>query len=99
MLHEARPLLLDLNPNPERSAIIGDVADYVAAHCTVRQWRLPVLGWCPVPRALLVRPDGYITWASADGSSDGLQEAAEQIGTAAAGSTMLEADSNRIGTR
>jgi hypothetical protein len=34
-----------------------------------------VLGLVAVPSALLIRPDGYVAWASSDGSNDGLAEA------------------------
>jgi 2-polyprenyl-6-methoxyphenol hydroxylase-like FAD-dependent oxidoreductase len=85
LLRSARPVLLDLNPTPERSVTATDFVDYVAAHCPVRQWRLPVLGWSAIPSALLIRPDGYIAWASSDGSDEGLREAAEYIGMGAVG--------------
>ncbi|MDT5282629.1 MAG: hypothetical protein QOJ20_3824 [Mycobacterium sp.] len=35
----------------------------------------PVLGLVAIPAALMIRPDGYVAWASSDGSNDGLAEA------------------------
>jgi FAD binding domain len=90
LLRRVRPVLLDLRPggaawpatsrSAEKPTVIGDVVDYVAADCPVAQWRLPVLGWRPVPPALLIRPDGYVAWASPRGSDDGLAEAVGRIG-------------------
>jgi hypothetical protein len=48
----------------------------VAAKCAQQRWLLPVLGWLPVPAALLIRPDGYVAWASRDESMHGLDAAA-----------------------
>ena len=77
LLHAARPLLLDFRPNADKSGVTSDFVDHVAARCTVGQWRLPVLGWLPIPAALLIRPDGYVAWASADGSDEGFGECLE----------------------
>jgi hypothetical protein len=38
---------------------------------SLRQWRLAVLGLVAVPSALLIRPDGYVAWASNDGLAEG----------------------------
>jgi hypothetical protein len=37
-------------------------------------WELPVLGHVAAPEAVLVRPDGYVTWVG-DGTDTGLHEA------------------------
>lgn len=80
LLHAQRPVLLDFDALPERAAAVPETVDYVAAQKTVRQWRLPVLGWIAVPSALLIRPDGYIAWAASDScSSDGLLEALDRL--------------------
>jgi hypothetical protein len=55
---------------------VPEAVTYVSADSPTRQWRLPVLGWVPVPSALLIRPDGYVAWVSSDASTDGLAEAA-----------------------
>ncbi|WP_116645807.1 FAD-dependent monooxygenase [Mycobacterium kubicae] len=60
LLHEARPVLLNL----------GAAAFDVASWPTVRRvdarylggWELPVVGAVPAPGAVLIRPDGYVAW-------------------------------------
>lgn len=62
LLHDARPLLLNLGePGAfgigqwvERIQLVD--ASYDGA------WELPVLGAVEAPRAVLVRPDGYVAW-------------------------------------
>jgi 2-polyprenyl-6-methoxyphenol hydroxylase-like FAD-dependent oxidoreductase len=62
LLHEARPVLIDfaspdgidIAPWSDRVRSIG--ARYDGA------WELPVIGAVDAPRAVLVRPDGYIAW-------------------------------------
>ncbi|GFG65271.1 hypothetical protein MKUB_27610 [Mycobacterium kubicae] len=61
LLHEARPVLLNL----------GEAAFDVASWPTVRRvdakyfgkWELPVIGAVAAPGAVLIRPDGYVAWA------------------------------------
>jgi len=63
LLHDARPVLLNL----------GDPGDFDVAPWADRvslvdaayegAWELPVLGEVAAPRAVLVRPDGYVAWA------------------------------------
>jgi hypothetical protein len=75
LLHEARPLLLDLGelgaleraPLPAR--VLRVEARYGGA------WELPVIGAVAAPTAVLVRPDGYVAWVG-DGTAQGLSEAA-----------------------
>ncbi|WP_437650394.1 FAD-dependent monooxygenase [Sorangium sp. So ce362] len=74
LLHEARPVLLDLG---EPGALdLGPWADRVkrvdARYAGV--WALPVLGAVAAPRAVLIRPDGYVAWVG-DGTDQGLREA------------------------
>lgn len=73
LLYSGRPVLLDFVKlaNVDVPAPIS----HVLAHWPGRQWRLPVLGLVPVPAALLIRPDGYVAWASSEASIDGLAEA------------------------
>jgi 3-(3-hydroxy-phenyl)propionate hydroxylase len=62
LLHDARPVLLNLG-----EADRFDVTPWAhrvrtvdAGHAGV--WELPVLGEIPAPPAVLIRPDGYVTW-------------------------------------
>jgi 2-polyprenyl-6-methoxyphenol hydroxylase-like FAD-dependent oxidoreductase len=62
LLHRARPVLLNLGE--PGSLDIGSWADRVQsidAHYTAG-WELPVIGIVPGPRAVLIRPDGYVAW-------------------------------------
>ena len=62
LLHEAQPVLLnladpggfDITPWADRVQLID--AKYVGT------WELPVLGTVTAPRAVLIRPDGYVAW-------------------------------------
>jgi 2-polyprenyl-6-methoxyphenol hydroxylase-like FAD-dependent oxidoreductase len=68
LMHDARPVLLDLNPDGWPRATAAGWADRVqltAAHCDE-----PLEG-------ILVRPDGYVAWAAAAGDrdTDGLRHA------------------------
>ena len=74
LLHDARPLLLnlgapgafDLAPWSDRVVVVD--ASYEGA------WELPVIGAVSAPPAVLVRPDGYVAWVG--GPTDaGLPEA------------------------
>ncbi|MDQ0462595.1 2-polyprenyl-6-methoxyphenol hydroxylase-like FAD-dependent oxidoreductase [Caulobacter ginsengisoli] len=73
LLHEARPVLLNLD---EGELDIGPWADRVRS---VRGrydgvWELPVLGAVSAPAAVLIRPDGYVAWVG-EGGDAGLAEA------------------------
>lgn len=74
LLHEARPLLLDLGTPGGVDA--GPWADRVrsieAAYSGA--WALPAIGTVTAPTAVLVRPDGYVAWVG-EGSGRGLEEA------------------------
>jgi 2-polyprenyl-6-methoxyphenol hydroxylase-like FAD-dependent oxidoreductase len=74
LLHEARPVLLnlgepgafDIRPWADRVQLVD--ASYEG------EWELPVLGAVTPPSAVLIRPDGYVAWAS-EGSDAGLRDA------------------------
>jgi 2-polyprenyl-6-methoxyphenol hydroxylase-like FAD-dependent oxidoreductase len=73
LLHDARPVLLDLG---ERMLDIGPWTDRVR-HVAARHdggWELPVLGAVVAPTAALIRPDGYVAWVG-DGTDRGLRDA------------------------
>src|SRR3954447_23608790 len=77
LLHEARPLLLDLGGVAAPGAIdIGPWADRVRSVRAdyIGPWELPVIGLVPAPTAVLVRPDGYVAWVG-EGNEQGLVEA------------------------
>jgi 3-(3-hydroxy-phenyl)propionate hydroxylase len=61
LLHEARPLLLNLDPGgfditPWAARVQVVNAKYLGA------WELPVIGPVTAPTAVLIRPDGYVAW-------------------------------------
>jgi hypothetical protein len=74
LLHEAKPVLLDLGepdsfditPWADRVQMVDATYDGV--------WELPVLGEVTAPAAVLIRPDGYVSWAG-DRAHLGLPEA------------------------
>jgi 2-polyprenyl-6-methoxyphenol hydroxylase-like FAD-dependent oxidoreductase len=68
LLHDGRPLLLDLVDSPEIRAAAAGHADrvrVVTAHCPARDDLA----------ALLVRPDGYVAWATTHADATGLPQA------------------------
>jgi 2-polyprenyl-6-methoxyphenol hydroxylase-like FAD-dependent oxidoreductase len=74
LLHEARPVLLNLSepgsvdiaPWAHRVTLVN--AKYVGG------WDLPVLGAVNAPAAVLIRPDGYVSWVG-DQAQLGLTDA------------------------
>jgi 2-polyprenyl-6-methoxyphenol hydroxylase-like FAD-dependent oxidoreductase len=76
LLHEARPVLLDLVGSETieaASARWGDRIRRVEASCA-GEWELPVIGTVDAPTAVLIRPDGHVAWFG-EGAFDGLEEA------------------------
>jgi 3-(3-hydroxy-phenyl)propionate hydroxylase len=64
LLHEARPVLLDLHgatfefgPWADRVRLVEARYDGV--------WELPVIGEVGAPQAVLIRPDGHVAWVGA----------------------------------
>ena len=74
LLHEARPVLLNLGEpgalsvTPWAARVQTVDAEYVGP------WVLPVLGEVGAPTAVLIRPDGYVAWVG-DGTETGLRDA------------------------
>ena len=74
LLHEARPLLLNLGePGSFDIAPWADRVRIVEAEHT-GAWELPVLGAVSAPAAVLIRPDGYVAWVG-EGTDVGLRDA------------------------
>jgi len=62
LLHDARPVLLNLDPGGfDISPWENRVRFVDARHAGV--WELPVLGEVAAPPAVLIRPDGHVAWA------------------------------------
>ncbi|HEX5058487.1 MAG TPA: hypothetical protein VFV99_03960, partial [Kofleriaceae bacterium] len=72
LLHEARPVLLNLG-EPLDIAAWADRVRRVDARYT-GAWELPVLGAVAAPTAVLIRPDGHVAWVG-DGTDRGLRDA------------------------
>ncbi|MBL0698089.1 FAD-dependent monooxygenase [Comamonas sp. JC664] len=74
LLHDARPVLLDLGqPGTLDISPWEDRVRRVAARYT-GAWELPVLGAVIAPVAVLIRPDGHVAWVGT-GTDQGLHEA------------------------
>ncbi|MFL5602694.1 MAG: FAD-dependent monooxygenase, partial [Gemmatimonadaceae bacterium] len=74
LLHKARPVLINLGE--PGSVDITPWADRVQAVDAKYdgEWELPVLGRVVAPKAVLVRPDGYVAWVG-DETQAGLGDA------------------------
>jgi hypothetical protein len=74
LLHDARPLLLDFG-EPDSIDITPwtDRVQHLDADHT-GTWELPVIGIVTAPSAVLIRPDGHVSWLG-DGTEAGLREA------------------------
>ena len=70
LLHDARPLLLNLGSGIPLSADRLRIVDAEYAGL----WELPVLGEVAPPTAVLIRPDGHVAWVG-EGTDAGLSDA------------------------
>ena len=62
LLHDARPVLLNFGgPGGVDITPWVDRVQLVDAKC-IGTWELPALGVVTAPTAVLIRPDGYVTW-------------------------------------
>ena len=71
LLHEARPLLLNLGEAGRFDAALAPWADRVRrvdAACD-DAWVLPLLGAVDAPGAVLIRPDGHVAWVETGGEN------------------------------
>jgi 2-polyprenyl-6-methoxyphenol hydroxylase-like FAD-dependent oxidoreductase len=76
LLHEARPVLLNLGAPGALDAASSPWADRVRRVDAryAGAWELPVVGAVPAPAAVLIRPDGHVAWVG-DGTDRGLRDA------------------------
>ena len=74
LLHDGRPVLLNLDePGSIDIAPWGNRVRAIDAS-TTGAWELPALGAVAAPRAVLIRPDGYVAWVG-DQARSGLADA------------------------
>jgi 3-(3-hydroxy-phenyl)propionate hydroxylase len=73
LMHDARPILLDLGGPDVDITPWGSRVRTVNAKCTGK-WNLPVFGVVPTPTAVLIRPDGHVAWVG-EHTNSGLTEA------------------------
>ena len=69
LLHDARPVLLDLRGNGAGADYWADRVDVVEARSEDDHWPVPGAGEVAAPSAVLIRPDGHVAWA-AEGTPD-----------------------------
>lgn len=78
LLHEARPVLLDLGgpggPLQEAQGAAGFGELRTVRGHSPGPWELPVVGGVTAPDAVLIRPDGHVAWVG-EGTTEGLGEA------------------------
>jgi hypothetical protein len=82
LLHDAKPVLLNLGPGELDIAPWADRVMRVDAR-SEGAWELPAIGEVSAPSAVLIRPDGHVGWVG-EGTAEGLSEAlAKWLGLAA----------------
>jgi 2-polyprenyl-6-methoxyphenol hydroxylase-like FAD-dependent oxidoreductase len=72
LLHEARPVLLNLGEPLDIAPWANRVKRVDARYAGA--WELPVLGAVAAPAAVLLRPDGHVAWVG-EGTDEGLRNA------------------------
>jgi 3-(3-hydroxy-phenyl)propionate hydroxylase len=73
LLHDARPVLLNLGERGRFDHAWGDRVQVVdATHAG--GWEIPVIGEVSAPTAVLIRPDGHVAWVGEE-TDLGLPEA------------------------
>ncbi|HUA75145.1 MAG TPA: FAD-dependent monooxygenase [Solirubrobacteraceae bacterium] len=75
LLHDARPLLLDLGEAGDFDIAPWDDRVRLVDAERAGQWELPVIGVVPPPTGVLVRPDGYVAWVGERRADAGLTDA------------------------
>ncbi|MEU0503363.1 FAD-dependent monooxygenase [Nocardia sp. NPDC005998] len=76
LLRGGRPVLLVLDGNDVPAVPQWhDRFDIVRADSRGAHWAVPGVGEIPTPAAVLLRPDGYVAWASEEPAAAGLPEA------------------------
>jgi 2-polyprenyl-6-methoxyphenol hydroxylase-like FAD-dependent oxidoreductase len=73
LLHDARPILLNLAANAIEVAPLPKRVRAIHAQYT-GIWELPLVGAVAPPSAVLIRPDGHVAWVGV-GNEDGLRDA------------------------
>ncbi|WP_166848312.1 FAD-dependent monooxygenase [Isoptericola sp. BMS4] len=73
LLHEARPVVLELGGPPLDVRPWAGRVRRVTATCE-HGWTLPAVGDVPAPTGVVVRPDGHVAWVG-EGTSDGFADA------------------------
>jgi 3-(3-hydroxy-phenyl)propionate hydroxylase len=71
LLHEARPVLLNLG---DPGSVAATRRVHVVDATYHGRWELPVIGEVSAPTALLIRPDGHVAWTG-DPGEPGLADA------------------------
>jgi 3-(3-hydroxy-phenyl)propionate hydroxylase len=78
LLNAARPVLLDFSDSAELANAATEWAgrvDIIKAQSAAETWNVPGAGAISTPSAVLIRPDGYVSWVgSGDHDLAGLQE-------------------------
>jgi 2-polyprenyl-6-methoxyphenol hydroxylase-like FAD-dependent oxidoreductase len=96
LLHDARPVLLDLagGDGPRHIAPWADPVQAIGATYD-GPWERPVPGGVAAPTAVLVRPDGYVAWVG-EGTDAGARRRAHDLVRAAGRGVALSRARRRL---